>query len=121
MPKGKLESKEDIATAAIREVEEECRIQHVHIVGAPVKTYHCYRYKKEFALKTSFWYPMESAYQGDLKPQIEEDITAVYWANKDRVSDRLSQIGSYNSLHAIFEQFAAGEQAFWNTYIQPPA
>jgi hypothetical protein len=105
MPKGKLESKENVEDCAVREVEEECRVKRCRITGPYVRTYHCYPDKGEFALKTTYWFPMYTDYSKKLKPQIEEGITAVYWANQATVAQRLKEIPSYNSLEEVFNAF----------------
>jgi hypothetical protein len=110
LPKGKLELRETIAVCAVREVEEECRVKRCEITGPAVKTYHCYIHKGEFALKTTYWYPMKTDYAKKLKPQTAEGISAVYWATPSVIKQRLMEIPSYNSLEEVFLDFIA-EQA----------
>ena len=105
MPKGKIESKETIEVCAVREVEEECRVKRCKITGPAVKTYHCYPHKGEYALKTTYWYPMFTDFEKKLKPQKEEGITAVYWASKADVEKRMTEIPAYNSLIEAFEAY----------------
>lgn len=106
MPKGKLEDKEDIATCAVREVKEECRVKRCEITGPAIKTYHCYPYKGDFALKTTYWYPMRTDYSKKLKPQKEEGITAVYWATPELLRQRMEEMPVYNSLEEELKRFA---------------
>jgi len=106
MPKGKLESREDIADCALREVKEECKVKHLQITGPAVKTYHCYPYKGDFALKTTYWFPMSTSYEKKLKPQKEEGITAVYWATPEYLRERMSEMPVYNSLEEELRRFA---------------
>jgi len=110
LPKGKLELRETIAVCAVREVEEECRVKRCEITGPAVKTYHCYIHKGEFALKTTYWYPMKTDYSKKLKPQTAEGISAVYWATPSVIKQRLMEIPFYNSLEEVFLDFIA-EQA----------
>jgi 8-oxo-dGTP pyrophosphatase MutT (NUDIX family) len=82
LPKGKLEKGENIKECAIREVEEECHMSQLKIVGDLPSTYHCYPYKGAWAFKTTYWYKMTSDYEGELIPQAEEGIEKVEWLNK---------------------------------------
>lgn len=107
LPKGKLESKESISVCAVREVEEECRVKRCEIIGPAVKTYHCYIHKGQFALKTTFWFPMTTDYTKKLKPQTSEGISAAYWATAEDVKKRLTEIPAYNSLEDVFLEFIA--------------
>ncbi len=87
MPKGKLEKDENIKYCAIREVSEECGIlQHdLENVKFYQNTYHIYPYKKNFALKQTCWFTMFFSKKYKLKPQIEEEITKVYWVPQNSI------------------------------------
>ncbi len=87
LPKGKLEKKEKIKDAAIRECEEECGIQQLSILKQLPSTFHIYAYKDGFALKQSYWFHMQSDYSGTLTPQLEEDITEVKWFGLQEIKD----------------------------------
>ena len=105
MPKGKLESKETVEVCAVREVQEECRVKRCKITGPAVRTYHCYPDRGEYMLKTTYWYPMVTDYSKKLKPQIDEGITAVYWATPELLKERMAELPTYNSLTETFEKF----------------
>ena len=47
-------------------------------------TYHTYFHKGENILKKSYWYAMSCSSQQELKPQLEEGITEVVWADKQK-------------------------------------
>ncbi len=79
LPKGKLEKKEGIKEAAIRECEEECGIKNLNIIKPLNSTFHIYPFKNSFALKQSYWFYMRTDYAEKLIPQLEEDITEVKW------------------------------------------
>jgi len=106
MPKGKLEPKETIEICAVREVEEECRVKHCEITGPPVKTFHCYPFKGDYALKITYWYPMFTRYSKKLKPQQEEGITDVYWASPKLLSEKIRIKPVYNSLDEVLRKFS---------------
>lgn len=80
LPKGKLEKEEDIETCAIREVNEECNVGGLKIVSELESTFHCYPLKSgKWALKRTYWYKMETTFNGVLIPQTEEGIDQVKW------------------------------------------
>ncbi len=108
MPKGKLELDETIEDCAVREVKEESKVKGLKITGAPTKTVHCYSVKGGFAIKTTYWYPMYTEHSKKLKPQKEEGITDVYWASPKKLRKKLAKMPSYNSLNAVFKEFALG-------------
>ena len=105
MPKGKLESKETVEVCAVREVQEECHVKQCKITGPAVCTYHCYLNRGGYTLKTTYWYPMLTNYSKKLKPQIDEGITAVYWATPELLKERMAELPTYNSLTETFEKF----------------
>lgn len=78
-PKGKVEKGEEIKTAAIREIEEECGITDLTILKQLQDTYHVYSFKDQLILKQTYWFELTSSYSCELVPQLEEDITKVEW------------------------------------------
>lgn len=85
LPKGKLDKGETIKEAAIRECEEECAVKNLIITKSLPDTYHIYEYKNKFALKTTYWFFMETDYEKTLIPQIEENIEEVKWFTLDEI------------------------------------
>ena len=83
LPKGKIEKKESIEDAAVREVEEETGIK-VEKLGEKIGiSYHCYTTKSgKRVLKPSHWFKMYAA-ENELTPQTEEDIEKAIWISKD--------------------------------------
>lgn len=82
LPKGKIEIGEAKKEAAVREVEEECGIEDLKILGELPNTYHVYTLKGKRILKFTYWYEMETFYSGELIPQLEEDILEAKWVEK---------------------------------------
>jgi 8-oxo-dGTP pyrophosphatase MutT (NUDIX family) len=96
LPKGKVEKNEELKSAAIREVEEECGINNPSIEKKLLETYHTYSAKGKNYFKTTHWYLM--TYLGDekLTPQLEEGITEVRWINKEKMEEQIAR--TYNSI-----------------------
>lgn len=68
--------------------------------GFITKTYHVFKRNDTFKLKVTHWYEMYSNYKGDLKPQIEEDITKVRWKNFAKSQKALTE--SYENIKLLF-------------------
>lgn len=104
LPKGKVEKKERIDDAAIREVEEETGISGVKIESFKTITYHIYQspyHKKKMVLKPTHWYNMRYDGHELLKPQLKEDIVNAQWFDKQKL-DEVKQ-STYASLKDLFE------------------
>lgn len=85
LPKGKIDDGESIQTCARREVEEECGIRVSFVDELFNITYHVYReHDGHLTLKETFWFTMRASESESLQPQLEEDITAIEWADVDR-------------------------------------
>ena len=89
LPKGKLETGENIEECAIREVQEECGVNNLHIVSKLSDTYHTYTLNDNKVLKHTSWFRMITNFEGKLSPQINEGITKVEWVKEDEVAERL--------------------------------
>jgi len=85
LPKGKLDKGETNEEAAIRECEEECAVKNLNIIKPLSDTYHIYEYKNKLALKTTYWFLMETDYAKALKPQVEENIEEVKWLSLEEI------------------------------------
>jgi 8-oxo-dGTP pyrophosphatase MutT (NUDIX family) len=82
LPKGKVEKRETIEVAAVREVEEECGIGGLTIIKELPRTYHTYYMEEKAILKRTYWFEMNCNDTSALTPQIEEGITDVKWLSK---------------------------------------
>ena len=85
LPKGKIERKEAIEQAALREVEEETGVKNLTI-GKPLETtYHIFKRKNKYQIKLTYWFEMRTDFLGELHPQLEEGITQVKWLNQKQI------------------------------------
>lgn len=79
LPKGRIEKKESIETAAIREVEEETGVGDLRITKPLETTYHIFKRNGQHAIKITYWFEMITNFEGTLTPQFAEGITKVSW------------------------------------------
>ena len=101
LPKGKLETGEDISECAQREVEEETGVKGLFVLGKRVITYHIYKQDQRWYLKETHWYNMYSDGREDLRPQKEEDIEVCAWKKPKKLKKLLKN--SFSSLRAVFK------------------
>lgn len=109
LPKGKVEKGEDLETAALREVEEECGIRKLELLKFRSDTWHTYWHKEKHCLKHTAWYLMRSSSTETLVPQQEEDIEEVRWVARDEAA--MIKADTYPSLLPILEDWENGQQA----------
>lgn len=103
LPKGKIDKGEDVETAAIREVNEECGLKNHSILKHLVDTYHTYPMNNQIAIKTTSWFLMETKNEEFITPQLEEGITKVEWRNKEDWKE-LSK-NSYGSIEEVMNAY----------------
>ena len=99
-PKGKKEKGENIATCALREVEEETGVKKLLIQRYRMTTYHIFKRDHEYYLKETVWYDMTTTYKKKLVPQKEEDIERVYWKDEDEVRELIKD--TYKNIQKLF-------------------
>ncbi|GJQ04181.1 hypothetical protein CAPN009_05960 [Capnocytophaga canimorsus] len=100
LPKGKKEKGENIATSALREVEEETGIKKLKINNFKTITYHIFKRDGKYQLKETYWYEMTSDYKGKLTPQTAEDIEKVCWKKPDKLEKIVKS--SYKNIQRLF-------------------
>jgi 8-oxo-dGTP pyrophosphatase MutT (NUDIX family) len=86
LPKGKLDDGEALDVCAIREVEEETGLTHIHLKEKLLITYHTYYEKDEHILKETHWYLMHVQNEQELIPQTDEDIEKCEWISFENLN-----------------------------------
>lgn len=84
-PKGGVEWREEVDAAAVREVQEESGLKEVELLNPLLQTYHTFRRKRNWVLKTTHWYKMLASSSETLIPQKEEGITEINWFPKKQL------------------------------------
>jgi 8-oxo-dGTP pyrophosphatase MutT (NUDIX family) len=106
LPKGKLDSGEDLETCAVREVKEETGISEISIERFLCLTFHTYEENRKKILKESHWYLMKAASKEKLEPQVEEDISECTWVKKDELDEYLNN--THPSIRDVIETWRGG-------------
>ena len=101
LPKGKIEKREVIINAAMREVSEETAVADLIVTKPLPTTYHIYKANGKFKLKLTHWYLMKTKYQGVLIPQIEENIQKAVWKTKEEIPELLEN--AYENIKTVVE------------------
>jgi len=102
LPKGKVEKKESVEQAAIREVEEECGIFQLTVLNHIKDTYHIYELNNKLVLKQSIWYEMKTTDSAKLVPQTEENITDARWMTTKEIENIVLK-NTYPSIKEVLE------------------
>lgn len=97
LPKGKIEKGEQIEEAAIREVEEECAVTGLKIVKPLNDSYHIYHLNDNPILKKTYWFEMQTDFDGKLIPQTEEGIEKVEWFTNEQIKE-IALKNTYSSI-----------------------
>ncbi|WP_423129107.1 NUDIX hydrolase [Gaoshiqia sp. Z1-71] len=108
LPKGKVEKKESLRQAAIREVKEECGLDQVQILRQLQNTCHIYQspYIKganRLVWKETSWFEMLHTGNGNTSPQEEEDIDEVRWFAMDELDEVFAS--TYGSLKELLRSY----------------
>lgn len=110
LPKGKTEPGEQAPEAALREVTEETGLQNLTILRTLPSTYHIFERKGIRYLKRTSWFEMQSANDGPLVPQLNEDITDARWFGPLELASPLSN--TYPSISGLVEDYITSALLF---------
>jgi 8-oxo-dGTP pyrophosphatase MutT (NUDIX family) len=102
LPKGGTEKNETMEETAMREVEEETGVSGLSIAKKIQKTYHVFKRNGVYKLKQTYWFEMQSTFEGTLEGQTEEGIEKVEWIHPDRIPQLLEN--SYENIKLLFEK-----------------
>ena len=103
LPKGRINKNEEVQKAAIREVEEETGVENLSITKPLNTTYHIFKRNRKYRLKKTFWYLMETDYNGELTPEIKEGIEKAIWIDKKLIVSLKSQM--YQNINLIISKY----------------
>ncbi len=99
LPKGRVDRRESIEAAAIREVEEETGVKGLKIVKPLETTYHIFKRNGRHRIKITYWFEMRTSYKGKLVPEQTEGITNVEWLNAEKTQNALEN--SYANIKVL--------------------
>ena len=102
IPKGRIEEDESVRLAAIREVEEETGVANLTVNRSLPTTLHLFHRNGKYRLKKTFWFAMETDFNGNLYPQQEEGIQKAVWVHKDEVASLFDN--AYSNIKLLWEK-----------------
>jgi len=103
LPKGRINKNEEVQKAAIREVEEETGVENLTITKPLNTTYHIFKRNRKYRLKKTFWYLMETDYNGELTPETKEGIEKAIWIDKKLIVSLKSEM--YQNINLIISNY----------------
>ena len=101
LPKGGTEKNETMEETAIREVEEETGVTGLKITNKLQKTYHIFKRNGRYKLKVTYWYEMQTDFNGIPQGQEDEGIEKVVWIKPEEIPTVLAN--SYENIKLLFE------------------
>ena len=102
LPKGKVETNENIKECAIREVREECGLSQISLGSKIIETTHNYKLDGTQITKITHWYKMSVKGRPILIPQLEENIDLSVWLTP---KDFLKKLDStYDNIHLVVNE-----------------
>ena len=102
LPKGKVEKKEILIDAAVREVMEETGVKDLIVKKNLNHTFHLFSRNGKYKLKKTYWYLMSTTYNGNLEPQFDEGIVKAEWKNKEEIPDLMEN--AYQNIKILLEE-----------------
>jgi 8-oxo-dGTP pyrophosphatase MutT (NUDIX family) len=102
LPKGGTEKNETMEETAIREVEEETGVTGLKITNKLQKTYHIFKRNGRYKLKVTYWYEMQTDFNGMPQGQEDEGIEKVAWIRPKEIPTVLAN--SYENIKLLFEE-----------------
>ncbi len=111
LPKGKREKDEPIRQCAVREVGEECSVDHLTIDRPLTNTYHVYQIQGRWVLKRTHWFLMHCPGDQHPSPQTIEGITQATWVNDTEVPEKVA--GTYRTIRDVFASWGRYGDAAW--------
>lgn len=112
LPKGKIEANESSKQAAAREVSEECNVPLPIILNKLPATYHIYEMNGKWYLKQTDWFLMKGHEKWNIKPQIEESITAIAWMDEQKINALLND--TYPSISDLLQHFIKNKTKYFD-------
>ena len=103
LPKGKVETGENLEECALREVQEETGTTNLSLNKKIGETYHTYNAFGKHFLKTTHWFYMTCPAKQTMIPQVEEDITEIKWIKSKDITEPFSN--TYPSIKDILSKF----------------
>jgi len=100
LPKGKIETGESVERGAIREVEEETGVTELTITKPLETTYHIFKRNGRYKIKITYWFEMQTPFDGKFIPETSEGITKVKWLGKKKQAKALKN--SYANITELF-------------------
>lgn len=102
IPKGRIEEGESVQSAAVREVEEETGVTDLTITHTLTTTLHLFHRNGKYRLKKTYWYAMETDFEGVLNPQQEEGIQKAVWVEREVIPSLFEN--AYANIKLLWEK-----------------
>ena len=102
LPKGKVEKREVIIDAAVREVMEETGVADLVVKKPMPATYHVYNANGKYKLKKTYWFLMKTNSNAPLTPQREENIQSAVWKNTSEFTSLKEN--AYENIKILLEE-----------------
>ena len=106
LPKGKINKGETLEEGAKREVKEETGVKKLQLNGLAGVTYHIFKRNDKYLLKETHWFYMTTAYNGKLKPELQEYITKAKWKGRKKTNKALEN--SYGNIKYLLKDLKIG-------------